>query len=327
MEHVLGLTDTEREVLTHLIKDGSDPEQLRQAFGPEVTATINSLRQQGIVVGDPPVPIQPNLAFGRRLMNEAQTLIAGRELLAELERMFQQRPTEVGAQPFEILTEGEAIRRYFGAIYDNAKKEVLNFSTSPYVVATPTNTPSEVEAARRGVRTRIIAEQSVLAEDQGQYGLAYAIKAGDEVRGALGTLPMKLMVADRTIGMLPLHRPDHPEGNATVVLRKSNMLVALVNMFEHYWERSVPLHVAGDRVVATAPGSRRKSLSKRDQVILGALLNGATDQTIATTLGVATRTVGRHIADLMTVAGVETRFQLGYQIHKLGWIGRDKAAS
>ncbi|WP_188187500.1 helix-turn-helix transcriptional regulator [Nonomuraea sp. SYSU D8015] len=318
MQQVLGLSPAERQVLTYLIAHGYDREELETQFGEDVHRIIESLRDQRAVYGDPPTPVQPSLVFGRKLLEETSVIVQSQEMLADLERLFQLHSFQHQAtQPFELLSTAEQVGTYFEAVYDTAQVEVVNFSTSPYIVTSQRDNPSQRRAANRGVRTRIIAEAAVLAEDSGQYGLRHALTTGDEVR-AVDSLPMKLLVADRSIGMIPLHQPGHPDVGAVLLLRGSNLLEAVVCMFEYYWERAIPLYVGEDEVVIRS--SSRYRLSQRDRVILGALLRGASDQTIATTLGVSVRTVQRDISDLMSMAGVTTRMQLGYLAHMHGWV-------
>ncbi|MFE7393699.1 response regulator transcription factor [Streptomyces sp. NPDC057582] len=54
--------------------------------------------------------------------------------------------------------------------------------------------------------------------------------------------------------------------------------------------------------------------------LLTYLSGGLTDESIARELGVSERTVARRIARLQEVLGAQTRFQLGVQASRRGWL-------
>ena len=54
--------------------------------------------------------------------------------------------------------------------------------------------------------------------------------------------------------------------------------------------------------------------------LLEQLVAGATDEVIARKLGTSLRTVRRRIASLMIEVGADTRFQLGVEASRRGWL-------
>ena len=58
-----------------------------------------------------------------------------------------------------------------------------------------------------------------------------------------------------------------------------------------------------------------------DARILTLLLAGLTDQAIGGQLGMSLRTVQRRVSGLMDRAAVVTRFQLGHEAARRGWVG------
>lgn len=48
---------------------------------------------------------------------------------------------------------------------------------------------------------------------------------------------------------------------------------------------------------------------------------GLTDQAVGGQLGMSLRTVQRRVSHLMELAGVATRFQLGHEAGRRGWLG------
>ena len=57
-----------------------------------------------------------------------------------------------------------------------------------------------------------------------------------------------------------------------------------------------------------------------DRDLLRLLLLGVTDAAAATQLGISLRTVQRRVADLMEIAGVTTRMQLGAEAVRRSWV-------
>jgi DNA-binding NarL/FixJ family response regulator len=59
-------------------------------------------------------------------------------------------------------------------------------------------------------------------------------------------------------------------------------------------------------------------LNPTQEAILRLLAEGETDQSIARSLGITTRTVTRRIGEIYEVLGVESRFQAGVAAKELG---------
>jgi DNA-binding NarL/FixJ family response regulator len=62
------------------------------------------------------------------------------------------------------------------------------------------------------------------------------------------------------------------------------------------------------------------SLGGPDRQLLGLLASGATDAVIARTFGWSIRTVQRHLHEMMDQIGARTRFQLGMEAVRRGWL-------
>ncbi|MFF9510044.1 LuxR C-terminal-related transcriptional regulator [Streptomyces sp. NPDC014724] len=86
-------------------------------------------------------------------------------------------------------------------------------------------------------------------------------------------------------------------------------------MFESYWQMAVPLPAADEPMddLGAAPTNDARQL-------LTYLSGGLTDESIAREIGVSERTVARRIVRLQEVLGAQTRFQLGVQASRRGWL-------
>ena len=97
------------------------------------------------------------------------------------------------------------------------------------------------------------------------------------------------------------------------MIHSSSLLDTLSALFEAVWATAVPVRF-GDQAVGgdQAAGDRR--------MLLGLLAAGLTDEAIADQLDWHPRTVQRHVRRLMTELGAQTRFQLGLQATRRGWL-------
>jgi DNA-binding NarL/FixJ family response regulator len=168
-----------------------------------------------------------------------------------------------------------------------AQTQVRTFVTAPFVAVPPGENPAEDAALVRGVRFRAVLEKATLAEpgaltEAGALAeAASSQRNGVEVR-AVETLPIKLVLADADLGLVPLTVSPGAEPGA-VLLHRSGLLTAL------------------------------------DRKILTLLLAGLTDQAVAAQLGLSLRTLQRRLRQLMDQTGAESRLQLGWHAARHGW--------
>ena len=126
--------------------------------------------------------------------------------------------------------------------------------------------------------------------------LSLSATRGEQSRTA--QVPMKLLLADGEVALIPSMRSYEPgqELRASLV-RHPQLVEALVWLFE-VWDQSVPI------MTSTYNDPRR-------QMLVSMLMTGSTDGAIATQLGINVRSVRRWISELMDELGVTTRLQLG----------------
>ncbi|MGW8883911.1 hypothetical protein [Streptomyces sp. NPDC055749] len=119
-------------------------------------------------------------------------------------------------------------------------------------------------------------------------------------------IPLKLIICDGEVAMLPLHGQG-TEVNPSLVLRGGPVNVAR-GLFEAVWEGARPYT------------ERIWEIESVDARLMRLLLAGLTDATAAAQLGLSTRTVQRRIQALMVRAGVTTRLQLGWHARDRRWV-------
>jgi DNA-binding CsgD family transcriptional regulator len=165
------------------------------------------------------------------------------------------------------------------------------------------------ECLRRGVRYRAIIDRRVLDLPGMVDDVVASAAAGQEIR-VVDRVPVKAVIVDREVAMLPLRHNQHT-APATGLLHASGLLDAMLAFHDVLWERGYPL--------LPGPGAAPAEIDEVDGRILALLLSGLTDQAVAGKLGLSLRTVQRRIHDLMARAGVGTRVQLGWHAARKGW--------
>jgi sugar-specific transcriptional regulator TrmB len=276
----------------------------------EAAALLEALRDKGLATGGPPFDaLPPDVALGEVLLKEQQDLEAARRMVASLSEEYRTTARRRSADHLvEIVVGAAALRERLREMQDSARDEILWFCRAhPIAMQGPENT-EETSALTRGVRYRAIYERELLEKPGELDSIVEAIKLGEQSR-TLPTLPVRLAIADRAMAICPLV-PDAVRGlgePSAAVIRSSELLDALIALFESYWERATPLFSDG-------------AAEEPDRLLLSLVVAGMPDKSIATHLGVSKRTVQRRLDRLMDVAGVDSRAGLAFQSAKRGWL-------
>ena len=246
-------------------------------------------------------PLPPQSEFLPLVSRAQEQLRRGRELLDRLGMEYQR--VHEGRRAGEIVqvVEGAAAaREQIEELHAEVREEMLVFARASGAGPDVDSAP----AMRHGVRSRVIVEREVLNAG-GVFGAAAHLRVADR-------LPVQLAIADRSRALLPLAADDPASDPLLMVVRPSGLLDALVTLFESVWAAGVPL------------GTPHSPLRLR---ILGMLVGGSTDAAMARALGVAVRTVQRHISAMEQAAGVDNRIQLVWHAARHGWLDGQEPVS
>ncbi|WP_369258361.1 helix-turn-helix domain-containing protein [Streptomyces sp. R35] len=218
----------------------------------------------------------------------------------------------------EVVTGVDAIRHRYLQVQQAARTQVRAFITAPFVALPPDENTAEPMAIGRGVHFRAVLDRAVLAEPGIVHDAIDSLRNGVQLRVA-DQLPMKLVLADAELGLVPLATTPTGEPGA-VLLHRSGLLDAMDALFETVWRTAHPLELSGtgeeaEPTVELGPDGP----TDLDRRILALLLAGVTDPTAATQLGLSPRTLHRRLRHLMDIAGVRTRMQLGGHAVRHGW--------
>ncbi|MFF3669539.1 replication-relaxation family protein [Microtetraspora malaysiensis] len=169
-----------------------------------------------------------------------------------------------------------------------------------------------LKAMARGIAYRVVYSATILQDPKALELAHECVDRGEQAR-VFPDLAMNLALCDNRFAVVSVTAPDRA-GHHSVVVQPSGLLDALIGIFESHWRMAVPLPPAGEAVESGAsPTSEARQL-------LSYLSAGLTDESIARELGVSERTVARRIARLQEVLGARTRFQLGVQASRCGWL-------
>ncbi|TWD81194.1 regulatory LuxR family protein [Kribbella amoyensis] len=177
-------------------------------------------------------------------------------------------------------------------------------------ILSPAEESPDLPLLERGIKMRTIYLQSMTVTKQGLEFAAFMHKHGNEVR-ATPTLPMRLLLIDQEIAIMPLN-PEQESAGA--VIHRSPAVVALaLALFDSYWARATELFAPEDR----EDGS---PLTPHEAEVLRLLAGGAKDEQVARLLGISLRTARRITANLSDRLDATSRFELGVAAAKRGWV-------
>ncbi|MER5526091.1 winged helix-turn-helix transcriptional regulator [Streptomyces sp. NPDC002677] len=165
-----------------------------------------------------------------------------------------------------------------------------------------------MELLGRGIDIRSVYTPEGL-EQPGRFELITRLSGLGEQARILPALPFRLRIMDRRVALVALIGGRYDK---IAVVHQSGLLDAILELFDVYWQRAQP-------IVSMAPETSDQP-STDDLLLLRMLQAGYKDQAIARQLGTSARTVTRRIAAITSRLGLDTRFQLGTEAAKRGWI-------
>ncbi|WP_433538339.1 helix-turn-helix domain-containing protein [Micromonospora sp. CA-249363] len=366
MLDVIGLTPAEEALYRCLLQlTTARLDELVSRLGwprAQVVEQVEALRAKGLVQptdDDPDAPLYPtapDVALGATLLRRQEDLEAARHRVTQLAEEYRAGLRRHHVDHLvEVIRGGRALRDRLRDLQNSAREEVLWFCrANPLAMAGPENV-EEFDALARGVSYRAIYERDLLLEPGALADLTKGVAAGEQAR-VLDRLPVRLAIVDGRTAICPLV-PDRGNGEpSAAVIGRSQLLDALLALFESYWRVATRLRLddplpgattehrrgsgsSGDRRGSGSSGDRRGSGSSGDRRdtgderpadgyrpdadearLLSLFVAGVPDKSIASQLGVSRRTVQRRLADLMDAAGVDTRPGLAFQVARRGWL-------
>ncbi|AUG80373.1 hypothetical protein CFP65_5679 [Kitasatospora sp. MMS16-BH015] len=319
---VLGLGKPDGQVYAALVvSPQSTAEELAESCGltlEQGRAALDRLADQGMATRAPVdreryLAVAPDVAIGTLIGHREAQLRSARAEMHRLMDAFREasRFTDP-AHSVEVLSGGEAIAQRLEHLADTAEYQVRGFDCPPYIQDPVANLPRQRQRMRAGVRFRTVFDKEAVAwPGRLEKEILVGVADGEEAR-VRPVLPMKMMMADDRMAIIPISVGDAVL-DAAYVIHPSALLQALDGLFEAEWERAVPLQAAIGGTVEQGPEADHRKL-------LGLLAAGLTDESIARSLGWSARTTQRRLQTLMRELGATTRFQAGMAARERGWL-------
>jgi DNA-binding CsgD family transcriptional regulator len=170
------------------------------------------------------------------------------------------------------------------------------------------------EALERGVRYDVIYGAHVLQDANALHLVQSCIEAGEQAR-VFPHVPLNITIVDERWALVGARAEGQKgPGSVALVVHDSPLLSGFARIFEALWRIAVPI-TGGTELndVTAGPSLDAKRL-------LTYLSAGLTDESIAREFGVSERTIARRIGRLQEALGAQTRFQLGVQASRQGWL-------
>lgn len=217
----------------------------------------------------------------------------------------------IGSGWVELVAGHDEVRRRVHDLQAAARREVRALDRVPYRDEWPDRPePVQFAALERGVRYRVLYEAGMLRRAAVLRSLRVGVAAGEQAR-VYADVPLRLLMSDAARAMVVLPRPLTGDADALIVY-PSPLFDALGQVFEAFWRLGEP--------VPDRPGDGSAEPSEETRRLLSLLAAGFTDDAIARDLGVSDRTVHRRVSRLLELLGARTRFQLGLQAARRGWL-------
>ncbi|MEU2616952.1 helix-turn-helix domain-containing protein [Streptomyces sp. NPDC007157] len=322
----LGLDERDESAYRTLVSVGAAdvPDLARRLTlaEPDTERALRRLERHGLAAqssGRPGrwVAAPPGVALGALLTQQRHELEKAELAAALLAEEYRAAAAEPAVHDLvEVVTGAPAVAQRFLQLQLGAGDEVCALVTGNPMVVSGTENEAEEQAAGRGVRYRVVVERAVLDLPHGITELTAALGRDEQVR-VVDRVPTKLVVADRSLAMVPL--TSHTSEPAAVVVHASGLLELLSELFESVWRTALPLRLGARGVTEERPDAPDAT----DLEVLSLLLAGLTDVSVAKQLDLGLRTVQRRVKRLMELAGVTTRLQLGWHAYERGWVARD----
>ncbi|MGW5191947.1 hypothetical protein ACWEOO_22075 [Kribbella sp. NPDC004138] len=326
MLDVLGLDAIEEGAYRRLIALPSESlETLAAAMRVEVAdlaAALDGLEEKGLVARSTAMPghfvaSPPALALGSLIVQRQEEI---RRAQLELGRLAEQyrgvMADRSDTDVIEVVRGAQAVAQRFGQMQRGASDEVLALVKASVAIVSADENVDEDIALARGVTYRVVVERAAFSKPGFVDLVSESLKAGELIR-VTGDLPLRLVVADRSLALLPLAPTATDSAGGGLLVHPSGLLDALLHLFDLIW-------ASANEVLPTDTGTTELAADRLDDVdarILTLLLAGLTDQAIGGQLGMSLRTVQRRVSQLMDRAQVVTRFQLGHEASRRGWLG------
>ncbi len=319
MLEALGLDDAHTAVYRCVMQQHSaSPQEVASTLSmslPRVRPIVAELERLGLLArqaasSDRFAASPPSMALRPLLLEKERGLTRAHEALVELSDLYRRSAEQRSvADVVDVVLGDDAVRQRVAQLQAAATGEVRVLVLNEVALVSGEENVEEDRALARGVRYRVIVESAVLQRPGFLTAAREMALIGEEVR-VLPTLPTRMFIADDQMALVPMRSQAEDAGFGALLIHPSGLLDLVISIFEEYWRSATEF----------LPIAAVHTTEDVDRDLLRLLLLGVTDAAAATQLGISLRTVQRRVADLMEVAGVTTRMQLGAEAVRRAWV-------
>jgi sugar-specific transcriptional regulator TrmB/DNA-binding CsgD family transcriptional regulator len=279
---------------------------------------LGAIEDKGLAIHSPEsphryIPASPDVALGAIFLQRQKALLSTQGTIQELQaRASSARRRGAGEHMVELVTSPEAERQILEQMERTAQEEFITLMRPPIRVSSldipaEEEHPFQQEARTRGVRYRSVVDAELMEVPGFLEGMRSDMEAGESIR-VIPKLPMKLVLADHSLALIPLNLEQL--SSPALLVRSSALLDALYELFEMFWERAAPISFT--QTDQPQLGKPELQLSEEFKELITLLASGLNDKTIAYDLDISKRTFERRIVKLMETLNARTRFQVGW---------------
>jgi DNA-binding MarR family transcriptional regulator len=303
---------TAREIAEHL---GTTPSRIRHAVARLTELGVLRREQHGRYR-----PVSPRTALSallaRRRADAEAAFTAVWDAVDDLTREYRaSRLKEDPTELVEVITGEAAVTLRVAELMESIRTHFWVLDRPPYLgpYSNELEEALTMDLLGRGLDIRSVYTPEAL-QLPGRFELITRLAQVGEQARLLPALPFRLRIMDRRVALVALIGGRY---DGIAVVHQSGLLDALLELFDVYWQRAQPIVSTG--IVSTAPETPDQP-STEDLLLLKMLQAGYKDQAIARQLGTSARTVTRRIAAIASGLGLDTRFQVGAEVARRGWI-------
>jgi DNA-binding MarR family transcriptional regulator len=338
MLNAVGVTGVAAQVYSTLIEaDQPTVEEIAAACGVtarRVATELTALEERGLAYRLTGRPVRyranaPDVAIAALIAQREAELQAARATMHQLAEVFREsaRSRHPDGQ-VEVVRGPDNIARAVARAAEATRQQLRGFDRPPYTETPGASYGLEERRLAAGVAYRVIYDAEALDIPGRMAGdILPSMAAGEQAR-ARPTLPIKLIISDDQLAVIPAAVTSRTV-DTTFVIHRSPILSALIALFEAEWERAIPIlgpdagAAAGGQAGASdgaGTGRAGRHPDAESAALLAMLAAGMTDASIARSLTWSMRTTQRRMAQLMSELGVNSRFQAGLAVRDRGWL-------
>lgn len=288
---------------------------------PDVASALSELMHAGLArhesspsgfgVHEPTIAIETLIARGEReLAARRERLGAIRSSVPDLAEIYSRgRASSQQSVDLDVVHTVEEIRQRIFLAGESTKSEHRHLMRDVQAQTVRDAVDADAAILGRGVQQRSIIGTADLANPDVFEALGLLHDLGEEIR-VVATVPTQMMIMDRDLAVVPRSPDDQSQG--AIFIREPALVALLIFLFDHMWSAAIP--VFGNPRGLGPPTDRMAR-------VLELMAAGVKDESIARTLGIATRTVRRDIAEMRDRLRVSSRTEIVAAAIRQGWLG------